>query len=407
MGDHIAMYNVASKLYPPESERQPFLMVLNSGEGKRAARMYHMDVAPTILARMKLKSNVSFMAGQDRGSIHAEDTTLPDSPLAVEVLRQSLWNKNPELELCRDNRLIHWNGKSLEMDGWQIPVKLAGYRARKIPDSRSLLVFVGKRTAHAQLMLRGTEGKWVARAGADGHSVFKATPFWDDAGQRQLALDWIAPSGAWASFGQVGDGEAIQLVSPQCKATLASLDHAVPGQRLDFSEAFGLPGIAAAREPAPGIVRMRQLPADRSTEINTIFMFDNIVARRHAYGTIRINHLDRISMQPDNENSAWADFDVGYVTSLTVDPRIDPLLGSCKARSDTGTVGFSASLDGRTVVPRFILDRNYDKPITLDTRDAKTLRIMIDKGNDSMACDWFSVAFPQIVTRSTIPDSAL
>lgn len=403
MGDHIAMYNTASKLYPPNSERQPFLMILNAGTGKRSARMYHMHVAPTVLARMGVKADVKFMAGKDRGGKHSSGTKIPDNDLAVEVLRKNLWRERPELQLCRDNRLIRWNGKNLEIDGLGIPVKYAGYRARSIANGRALVVFVGKRSAHAQLMLRGTERKWIARAGIDGRSVFKATPFWNDAGQRRLALDWIAPSGAWASLGQVRTGNDIQLSSTQCSAMLSALDSSESGERLDYSKAFGLVSLAADREPAPGVVRMRQLPASASTEINAAFMFDNIVARQRGYQAIRLNRVERILMQPSDSKPVWADFDVSHVASLTLDPQINSLVGSCLTRTDTGIVGFSASLDGSSVVPHFILDRHYDKPITLDTRDAKTLRITIDKGNDSMACDWFSVAFPKIVTSIKPP----
>ncbi|MGA7298534.1 MAG: sulfatase-like hydrolase/transferase [Rhodanobacteraceae bacterium] len=406
MGDHIAMYNTASRLYPPNSERQPFLMILNADKGQRPARMYHMDVAPTVLARMGVKSNIEFMAGKDRGSPQAEGNKLPDSKLAAAVLRKSLWSSHPELQLCRHNRLIRWDGNALEVDGLQTPVKLAGYRAHNIADSRSLVVFVGKRTANAQLLLRGTEARWIARAGSKGRSVFKATPFWNDDGQRRLALDWIAPNGAWASLGQAVNGGGIDLQSPQCGHMLKRLAAAHPGQHLDFSKAFGLPGLQPAREPAPGVVRMQQLPAHASSEINAAFMFDNIVGRQRAYQAIRLNRTERILMQPDNGKPAWADFDVSHVASLTLDPQINPLVGSCLTRTDTGIVGFSVSLDGKQAIPRFILDRNYRKPVTLDTRNADTLRITVDKGNDTMACDWFSVAFPQIdIDGASPPDT--
>ncbi|HET6632467.1 MAG TPA: sulfatase-like hydrolase/transferase [Rhodanobacteraceae bacterium] len=404
MGDHIAMYNTASRLYPPDDQRQPFLMILNAGQGERPARMYHMDVAPTVLARMGVKSNVKFMAGADRGGSHATGTRLPDSALAVEVLRQDLWRRRPQLELCRDNRLIGWNGEGLEIDGTTIPVKYAGYRARSIADGRSLLVFVGKRTAHAQLMLRGSEGKWVARAGIQGRSVFKATPFWNDAGERRLALDWIAPGGAWASLGQVRSGGDIELRSRQCGAMLSALAKARPGQRLDFSKAFGLASVPAAREPAPGVVRMRALPAGSSSSINAAFMYDNIVQRQRAYGPIEINRGDRILMQPDNQKPVWADFDVSHVASLTLAPMINPLVGSCRTRDDTGIVGVTVSLDGTPVTPRFVVDRNPHQPLTIDTRGATRLRVSVDNGNGKMDCDWFSVAFPRLVTRPrTVP----
>ncbi len=400
MGDHIAMYNTASRLYPPDSKRQPFLMILNAGQGERAARMYHMDIAPTVLARMGVKSNVRFMAGKDRGNPESSGSKIPATDLAVEVLRNALWQGHPETRLCQGNKLIRWHDNTLEVDHSRIPIKLSGYRTRRIPDSRTMVVFVDKRGAQAQLMLRGTERKWVAHAGLDGRSVFKATPFWNQAGQRRLALDWIAPNGAWASLGQTSDIGAIDLASPQCSAMLSALDRAEPGRRLDFSHAFGLQRVAAELEPAPGVIRMQQLPADTSSTINAAFMYDNMIARQRGYHAIRLNRNERILMQPGANRAAWADFDVSHITHLILDPRINPLVGSCKTRSDTGIVDFSVSLDGKPVVPRFILDRNYDRPITLDTRRASTLRITVDKGNDTTACDWFSVAFPEIRTST-------
>lgn len=410
MGDHIAMYNSASRLYPPDSQRQPFLMVLNAGRGERGARMYHMDIAPTVLARMQVKSDVRFMAGEDRGAASSPGSTIPATQLAVEVLRKALWSDRPPIELCRGGRLIRWHDNALEIDKARVPVKLAGYRARGIPDGRPLLVFVGNRGAQAQLMLRGSAKPWIVRAGKEGRSVFKATPFWNDAGQRRLALDWIAPNGAWASLGQIADGAELSLASPECRQMLSQLAQAQPGQRLDYSDAFGLLAIAAEREPAPGVIRMRQLPAQGSSVINNAFMFDNIIARQLGYKEIRFSHSERILMQPGANRPAWADFDVRHVRHLVLAPRINPLLGSCRTRSDTGIVGFSASLDGKPVVPRFLLDRDYDKTIALDTRKASMLRITVDKGNDTMACDWFSIAFPELETvfgpssRTSAPD---
>lgn len=396
MGDHIAMYNTASRLYPPDSQRQPFMMVLHAGQGVRDARMYHMDVAPTVLGLMGVASNVRFMAGEDRSAADAPDNALPANDLAVGILRTLLWHERPEIKLCRDKQLIHWDGDALVVDALEIPITLAGTRAWGIPDNRALLVFIDQRNAHAQLMKRGNQSRWVAKAIDSGRSVFKATPFWNDAGQRRLALDWLAPSGAWASLGVVTGGGSIQLASPQCDAMLDALAAAKPGERLDFSEAFGLPSIPAAREPRPGAVRMHALPAHASSLTRAVFMFNNISARKRAYGDIQLTHERRILLQPSPHQTAWIEFDVSHLASLALAPQINPLMGSCKTRSDTGIVGFSASLDGKPVIPRFILDRDYHKVVTLDTRGAETLRISVDKGNDTTACDWFAIGFPHI-----------
>jgi hypothetical protein len=53
-------------------------------------------------------------------------------------------------------------------------------------------------------------------------------------------------------------------------------------------------------------------------------------------------------------------------------------------------------LDGKPLLPRTIVDRHYDKVLSLDVKGGHVLRIDVDKGNRVNACDWFSVGVPQL-----------
>src|SRR5699024_10397937 len=92
MSDHLMMRNDAQPLYPDNYHRQPALLVLNAGQGKRPVRLYHMDIAPTVLDLMNVRTNATFIAGADRAVPSAEGSKLVDNPTNVAVLRKALWS---------------------------------------------------------------------------------------------------------------------------------------------------------------------------------------------------------------------------------------------------------------------------------------------------------------------------
>ncbi|WP_424682098.1 sulfatase-like hydrolase/transferase [Frateuria sp. YIM B11624] len=401
MSDHVAMRNAASALYPPDDQRQPLLFVLNAGQGDRPVRMYHMDVAPTVLGLLGVRSNVRFMAGADRGAAGAADATLPADEVAQAVTRRALWEERQPPALCSGNVLVEWDGNGhLDVGGWKLPLMLGGFPVSRIPDPRVLLVFVDAHGAQLQLLSKGQQVPWLKRARERGGSIFEATPFIDADGTSALALNWLAPGGGWASLGKVARVQDIRLQSPQCEHKLRALASARPGTRLDFSDVFGTAAIPAARERRPGFVTSSHIAVGAPPVRASVFMFARLLDERAGTGTVHLNAKKRVALSPSRNREAMAEFDVSGLASLRLEPRIDNLFGRCLQRSDTGVVGVRVSLDGRPVEPRFIVDRQYAGGLDVQVNGGHRLRVEVDHGNATPDCDYFAMGFSSIVTAT-------
>lgn len=410
MSDHISMRNVASPLYPPDDQRKPLLFVLNAGQGERPARMYHMDIAPTVLSLLGVHSNVRFMAGADRGEPTSPGTKLPANEVAEAVLREVLWAGRRPPALCNGGTLAEWAGNgSLDVGGWKLPLMLGGYPVRNLDDNRTLLVFTDKQSAQLQLLARGEDLPWLKSAREKGKSVLQITPFWNDDGEHAFALDWLSPRGAWASLGQVSDLKDIHLKSTQCLAAITALDHENPGKREDLSGVFGLRPVPGDRELRPGFVVSRRVPANPTPMANSAFMYSRLIDGKVGYGTIHISGKMRVTIVPGTGKNrlAWADFDVAGLSSFKLQPKVDNLFGKCAIRTDTGIVGLRVLLDGHEVIPRFIVDRYYDGTLDVATHGGRSLRIEVDEGNSINDCDYFSVGFSDILGEKDGPSPML
>jgi hypothetical protein len=406
MSDHVVMLNVASSLYPPDDQRQPLLFVLNAGQGERAARMYHMDVAPTVLSLLGVESNVRFMAGADRSRTGSVASPLPANEVAEAVLRDALWSSRKPPALCGGGTLAQWNGPhGLQVGGWTLPLMRGGWHVDRLPPTNTLLVFVDSHKAELQMLPRGEEHGWIERALANQGSVFQVTPFLDAQGSRQLALDWLAPDGAWASLGSVRRVQDIRLATPQCRSLLQTLEAATPGTRLDFSAVFGLPSIPAHLEQRPGYVMSETPPRGPSADL-AAFMYSRLTSESPGYGSVHVNRMKRITLMPSRTRQATAEFDVTGLARLELVPRIDNLMGSCLRRTDTGIVGVQLSLDGKPVMPRFLVDRDFSQAITVDTRGHHRLKVEVDKGNATPDCDYFATGFSGVVAQMQATASA-
>jgi hypothetical protein len=395
MSDHLAMRNAASPLYPPLDQRQPLLFVVNAGRGDRPARLLHMDIAPTVLALAGVRHDDRFMAGADRSAPTAAPARLPDTAVAHAVLRRALWEGRPPPVLCRGDALLRWNGDGgFDVGGWSLPLMKGGFPLDALTDDDVLLLFVDARGAQLQVMIAGNEDRWLDKARKEGRSVFLAAPFRDAGGAKHLALDWLAPGGAWASLGAVPDVQAIKLASPRCGTLLDRVARATPGARLDFGRAFATVPVPAADERRPGRVAVAAVPADGTPETNAMFMYARIEAGRSGLSPFRITEDRRIFMHPVSDRDTWAEFDVSGIAALDLAPRINPLRGGCSTREDTGVIGLWVSLDGKPVGTRIVVNRDYQGIVPVAVNGARRLRIDIDDGNGTEACDWFSLGFP-------------
>lgn len=400
MSDHLAMRNVASALYPPDAQRQPLLFVLNAGTGDRPARMYHMDIAPTLLDALGVRSNVRFMAGADKAAAAAPDDPLPAGDIAEAVLRDALWAHRKPPELCAGNRLVGWDRqRDIDIGGWSLPFMLGGWHQADLEDDHVLLVFVDGHDASLQMLPFGTQERWLEQARRQHKQVFLAVPFWLRDGKRMLALQWVAANGAWASLGMVAHMSDVDLQSPRCGAMLRALNTATSDAPQDFSSAFGTQPLPVDDEHLPGEVPSQALPATPSAASNAQFMFQRMAARRQGAVPLGISPAGQIFMPPAKDHAGWVEFDVSGLASLTLAPRINPLTAGCKANPQAGVVGVGVTLDGHPLRPRFIVDRDYARSLAVDVSGARRLRVAVDPGNGTTDCDWFSLGFPALAMK--------
>jgi phosphoglycerol transferase MdoB-like AlkP superfamily enzyme len=110
MSDHIAPSKVATKLYPPATERKMFATFLNTGKkGNIDVLSSPFDFAPTILNIVNVNSNAEFLLGEnvlDNPSSSRLDIAVSnDAPQLVEyVIKQ--FSNNDFGEICSENNGI-------------------------------------------------------------------------------------------------------------------------------------------------------------------------------------------------------------------------------------------------------------------------------------------------------------
>ncbi|MGN2242006.1 LTA synthase family protein [Frateuria sp. GZRR33] len=114
----------------------------------------------------------------------------------------------------------------------------------------------------------------------------------------------------------------------------------------------------------------------------------------------RIDQDAQLFMHPSEDHSTWIDFDVTGADDLELTPQINRLTPECKAMNspgrEGGLVGLTVTLDGKPVVPRLLVDRDYARKLPVKLAGGHTLRIEVDKGNQVSSCDWFSVGVSKL-----------
>jgi hypothetical protein len=116
----------------------------------------------------------------------------------------------------------------------------------------------------------------------------------------------------------------------------------------------------------------------------------------------------QLFMHPAVDRSAWIDVDVRGVTALVLTPHINALDDKCKALNapgkEAGVVGLTVAVDGKPVLPRFLVDRTWQRKLPVAIAGGRTLRIEVDKGNQVDWCDWFSVGVDTLQQASSPVD---
>jgi hypothetical protein len=127
-------------------------------------------------------------------------------------------------------------------------------------------------------------------------------------------------------------------------------------------------------------------------------MAPRLVAQVDAYKKIAPNPQNRYFMHPDQTKSASVEFNTQGLTSLTLSPYIGDFSHNtfCATSSKAGIVQLTCSVDGGRK-NQLTVDRNYVTPIRVDVSKSSRVTLEVDKGNDVIWCDWFSVGFLDVM----------
>jgi len=238
MSDHLMMRNDAESLFPRNYHRQPALLILNAGEGVRRARMYHMDIAPTVLDAMGVRTNATFIAGSDRSASDAGGSELADDAVTDAVLRKALWSRVNEFKLCKKNTLIGWTTDGgFDVGGRELKMSYRGRAQVGLQDDQVLDFFIDNANAKLVIADVGALSRLLKDRG--DASVLAIKPVAEVPGKDSLfTIDWLGRNGAKAYLGQVNALRGLTITSPQCGSLVQQVDEAPLGAKLDLSRDF-------------------------------------------------------------------------------------------------------------------------------------------------------------------------
>jgi hypothetical protein len=240
MSDHLMMRNDAESLFPRNYHRQPSLLILNAGEGARPARMYHMDIAPTVLAAMGVRTNATFIAGFDRSAPDAGGSELTDDAVTDAVLRKALWSRVNEFKLCKKNRLVGWTPDGgLDVGGRELKMSYRGRAQVGLREDQVLDFFIDNANAKLVVADAGAQPRLLKERG--DASVLTIKPAAEAQGAGSLfTVDWLGRGGASAHLGHVDSLRGLTITSSECGSLVQKMDKAPSGTELDLSHAFNI-----------------------------------------------------------------------------------------------------------------------------------------------------------------------
>jgi hypothetical protein len=126
-------------------------------------------------------------------------------------------------------------------------------------------------------------------------------------------------------------------------------------------------------------------------------MVPRVLTKVDAYRKVEPNDHFRFFMHPDETKNASIEFNTKGLSSLSIAPYIEDFSGnaSCMGNPEAGLVRLTWSLDGGEKT-HLMVDRTYNSVMTLDVAKSSRLKLEVDKGNDVIHCDWFSVGFVNV-----------
>lgn len=250
MSDHLMMRNDAEPLYPKGYHRQPALLVLNAGRGVRPMRMYHMDIAPTLLDLMGVRTNATFIAGADRSAPDAQGSALVDNAITDAVLRKALWSRVNEFKLCKKHTLVNWTPDgNFDVGGRELGMSHEGEAQVGIHSGQLLDFLIDNANATLVIADASRQSALLKSRGDSSVLTIRALP----RSERSIALfsvDWIGRHGAKAHIADVPRLRGLTITSPHCGTLLAKVDAAPAGKTFDFSGSFEATTVEPPRLPA-------------------------------------------------------------------------------------------------------------------------------------------------------------
>lgn len=250
MSDHLMMRNDAEPLYPKGYHRQPAFVVLNAGHGVRPVRMFHMDVAPTVLDLLGVRTNATFIAGRDRSATDARGSGLVDDGITDSVLRKALWSRANEFELCKRGTLISARSNdAFDVGGRELALSYHGEPQVGIRDGQVMDFFIDNANATLLLADDASQPALLKARGDASVLTIRGRTGTPPAGKR-FTVDWVGRSGASAHVAEVGSLRGLTIASPRCGELMAEADAAAPGRAYDFSDAFKVTTVEPPLLPA-------------------------------------------------------------------------------------------------------------------------------------------------------------
>ncbi len=238
MSDHLMMRNDAQRLYPKSYDRRPSLLVLNAGQGVRPVRMYHMDVAPTLLSLMGVRTNATFIAGDDRSAPNVSGSQLVDNPVTDAVLRKALWSRVNEFKLCKRSTLLSTTADGqFEVGGRELEMNREGVAQVGIHGGQTLDFFIDNANAKLVIADPDQQGALLAQRG-DASVMTIGSPGPGSRSAGLFSVDWIGRKGARARIATVPTLRGLTIRSPDCGGAIHKVDVAAAGTTLDLSHNF-------------------------------------------------------------------------------------------------------------------------------------------------------------------------
>lgn len=238
MSDHQSLRNDAWPLYPKSYKRRPLLFILNAGQGRRDMRFYHMDIAPTVLHLMGVKTNATFLAGADRSAPDAPGSPLVNDAADVALLRKAEWARAQPLALCKGGVLVGGAADGVAIGGYPVPMLRRGREMAGLQSGGAWLVWLGKSSVHGRVLDSNESASALLARGVRGESVWLTTPLEGRDVLKQISIDWIGQHGGRTHIADVPRLRGLSITSPDCAALLERMDRLPAGGTLDLSAEF-------------------------------------------------------------------------------------------------------------------------------------------------------------------------